>query len=188
MGDKPVLYLDDGVVLNLYATGRLPDILRELPYHSTITTYTQTTVLYLTPETDAEGTQLREALVLEDLIHAGLLAVAPTQAVDDAVAVPLSREVDDATATLIALAGCCEAHLATDDPVTRRLMHTHFPTIRLVSTLELLKTWNDVRADDSVTMTMLIQRSIQRAAFTPSQDDPCYRWWLALLQTEQHPA
>lgn len=158
--------LDACVAINLAATGRMEAIVRGLDL-----------ALVESPqvhgETPAAIEPLRAARLLTvraldtDLLRAAFVRAAP--------------HVGDGDASCIALAGELAIPLLTDDRKARRIARELYPSIRLISTLDLVA--DAARALDwsDAMLRRVAQDLCVDGRFEPPRSDPRRAWYAALL-------
>jgi hypothetical protein len=173
--------IDSCCTLNLLATGCPVVILdaTELRLFDTPQASSETMYLWTAPDLDGERT--KEAVSTVALREGGYLQTHPldSDALVDAFVVAAGR-IEDSDASCIALAGVLDLPLVTDDRKERRIAREMFPTIELISTLDLLHQasqrlpWN--RAD----LAEVALNLRWRGNFAPPRHDPLGGWYSAL--------
>ncbi|MBI4311322.1 MAG: hypothetical protein HY681_06015 [Chloroflexi bacterium] len=181
----PLLFLDAGPLLNLYATGRIRDIVLAWPSRVGVADYVlEEEALYIWGPGREPAQEDRQPVDLSPLVAEGVIAVYRLETVEErATFVDLAAFMDDGEAVTAALAAHREAAVATDDRKARRAIRERVPDVPLVSTLELLKQWADSLeppTPDELRTAMLAMQS--GATFTPGERDPLYAWWRHRLQ------
>ena len=178
------ILLDACCLLNLCSTRRLRDILEANPRQFAVATYVRDVEVIYTwsPDPAGEG-EIRDRVDLTDVIDDGLLAeidlVGPEQA---ATFVDLASSMDDGEAISGALAYHHGHALATDDRKARREMAVRLPSVRLVSTLELLKQWAETAPVTPDELQTALMAMTSGASYVPRRSDPLYDWWRRVLE------
>ena len=168
------LLIDANCLLNLYATGRLRDIVYALPYQFWVADFVvEREALFVWRRSTVDGEDVKEPVDLTLLIDEGLIQLMRLDKTkEEATFVALAAELDDGEAVTGALAfhrGCA---VATDDRKARRVLGQLSPPVELVSTLELLKRWGkeaQVPRDELGAAMAEMQSS---ASYRPGRRDP----------------
>jgi hypothetical protein len=172
---RSLLLLDACCVINLYATGRMREILRALPYRCAAARYViDREVLLLAP--DSERSHERERIDLVLVIDEGLLEVMDVESdADKQELVRLAREIDDGEAQTCALARFRGASVASDDRKVLRLLDRE--QVTAVRTAELLHEWS-LRAEPGAAIVRDALRRVEAlASFRPRAGAPLSDWW-----------
>ncbi|MBI3977411.1 MAG: hypothetical protein HY331_04410 [Chloroflexi bacterium] len=174
--------LDCCSLLNLFATGRIGEILRGVPARFAVAELVASEASYVRRGGGGPDAGQREAIDLQPLIAAGLLDVWRTEAESEFVSfVNFAALVDDGEAMTCALALHRDAVVVTDDRKARKLVLARAPQLTVLTTSQLLKVWADaVQVDGTVLKSALIDIQ-ERARFTPGKQDPLLAWWQAVL-------
>ena len=178
-----LLILDASCLLNLYATGFLRHIAATLPYQFAVAEYVlEQEALYIWhPESD-ETHKERVTVDLSQLVSDGMIHVMRLEHYEEEVTfVDLAIAMDDGEATTGALAFHRDFSVATDDRKARRVLSEQFPTVPLVSTLELLNQWAQEESVSDVEMQAAMMRMRTGASYAPGHRDPLYEWWLQVI-------
>lgn len=184
-------YIDACALLNLFATGRIEQILNDLR-DSGVTLWVMPwvlgqEVLYIYAQ---EGGVRGDAQPVDPkpLIEAGLLRVALELSgkEEQSRLIELAARVDQGEAETVAAALCRGAELITDDGKTRKLIRASYPLLTNTTTVGLVKAWSELSAVRLAPGELAqILRDIQiRGNFTPSSKDPDLAWWKQILGSE----
>lgn len=172
------LTLDACVSLNLDATGRVVEILSQLPHHFTVGRRARGEAQWLA----APGSEERERVDLEPLIAAGLLREQQLQGpAEEALFVEFGARLADGEAEAAAIAASRGYILATDDRKARRIVTERYAAVRLSSTLELLREWQLAVAPPEAEVTEALWRIAERATYRPASSHPLWAWWVDLM-------
>lgn len=182
MAKKPVV-IDACCTLNLLATGREVEIAQSLRLLLLETPQVSREPLFLSTAPDEEGARGKEPTSTAALRVAGCLEtrVLETEALIDAF-VACAERIKDTDASCIALAGVLKIPLITDDRKERRVATDIFPSIELVSTLDLV---HDAAASlrwNAGELVRVASNLRWRGNFSPPKRDPRADWYLALLE------
>jgi hypothetical protein len=176
------LVVDACCTLNLLATRRELEIVRALGLHLLDTPQVSGEPMTLWTPPDADGQRSKEPTSTGPLRRAGCLE---TRSVDgdafvDAFVTAAAR-IKDTDASCIALAGVLKLPLMTDDRKERRIARDLFPSIELVSTLDVLADAELALAWSVADLTGVAEDLRWRGNFAPPRHDPRSRWYEALL-------
>ena len=184
LSHDPLLFVDACTWINLFATGRIAEILRALPYRFAASRYVSEEEV-LTVSTGGEsgsGSGGVQHLDLRALERAGQVEIADVETRAEIVElVRFAVELDDGEASTCALAVCRGGRVATDDRKALRVLGRLTPQILTHQTPELLQEWAlaaEVR-DDQVREVLAAVRD--RGHFYPRRDAPAFVWWSGLL-------
>jgi predicted nucleic acid-binding protein len=175
--DVEVIILDACCSLNLYATGRMDEILGQLPYRFCVGRRARAEAQWLRVP-DAEE---REQVDLEPLLQATLLEELVLQAHEEACFVELAKVIADGEAEAGSLAVSRGCALATDDRKARRIIGERWPSLRLLGTLELLREWQETARPTDALLAEILRRISERATYRPRSNHPLWPWWHSLL-------
>jgi hypothetical protein len=177
------LVIDACCTLNLLATRREVEIAQALDLQLLDTPQVSGEPMTLWTPPDADGQRAKELTSTDRLRRAGRLETLPidSDALVDAF-VTAAAYIKDTDASCIALAAVLKLPLLTDDRKERRIARELFPTIELLSTLDVLAEAEialDWSADDLAAMARELR---WRGNFAPPRGDPRGTWYERLLQ------
>lgn len=182
MGDdtdpRGLTLLDACVVINLYATRRMEEIVRSVPTVVGIVDAVRREAGYVRRGGAGEDADDREAIDLAPMFTAGaLVAISPTEPELETF-LELTLQLDDGEAMTAAVALARQAVVATDE---RKAISILEGRVGIRSSLELVRTWVDARglAEDDVRTVLTDLR--QRGHYVPSERHPLRPWWDAVL-------
>lgn len=179
---RPLLFVDACTWINLFATNRIRDILRQLPFHFAVSTYVATKeVLTIRVGQEADSSSVAR-LDLGELARDGYLSLLDIETKAEMIEfVRFAAELDEGEATTSALAVCRGAGMATDDRKALRVLARFAPQTWIRQTPELLRQWAALSEtpDDDVREMLRAVRDSGR--FYPPQESPEYEWWSKLL-------
>lgn len=165
-------------LLNLAATDRLPEILRDLPYRFIVGPRVRAETLYLKHEHGRPSDRVDLSLPLAD---GSLREDALGNALDEERFLQFAAVVGNGEAEAAAIAIARGAALATDDHKVRRIVAESHPNIRLVGTLDLVQEWQILRGIPDAEVATALRRIALRASYRPRRTHPLYDWWRRLL-------
>jgi hypothetical protein len=177
------IVIDACCTLNLLATRREVEIVSALELRLLDTPMTSGEPMFLWSPPNEDGDRARLPVTTDDLRAAGRLTTRPldTEAMVDAFVAAAVR-IKDTDASCIALAGVLGVPLLSDDRKERRIATDMFPSIEIVSTLDVLH-------DASRALVWSDQELARVAAtlrwggnFAPPRSDPRADWYAALLR------
>jgi hypothetical protein len=177
---EPGLILDACVLLNLWATQRIVEIIRTLPRPCAVAQYVRDReALWVGrhrqgPAADYERIDLSE-LVACDIIE--VLALEGEEEMAHFIALASSPGLDDGEAMSGALAHSRGLVVATDDRAALATFARHHPPISTRSTASLIKHWVECASVDDTTLRTALGDIRERACFEPGVRDPLHGWW-----------
>ena len=180
--DDGVLLLDASCLLNLYATGRMIEIVAALPWQVAVVDYVlEHEALYVRAIGANDEQDETVPVDFSPLIDDGLLLVVRLENPDEEASfVGLAAVIDDGEAMTGAIALNRGYSVAIDDRKARRVLGDKAPGMRLVSTLELVQHWATAVTIEEVTLVM--QAMQHGAHYIPGQRDHLYDWWRAMME------
>lgn len=169
-----VIISDTSVLLNLLAADCLDSLTSSTGWQ-----------LAVCPIVVGETKKLRDVstgeMVVVDLtpfIISGVLQVLDmTDADEKALFVEQAGVVDDGEAMSIAIAASRNLELAIDDRQATNHSLRKFPTLRVWSTPEILKTWFESASLADGVLCAAIRRIEERARYFPAKSHPLCEWW-----------
>ena len=180
------LILDASCAINLYATGRLREIVAALDYQLFVVDYVlEREILYIrVPDATGAGEETTP-INLSPMIDDGLIQVIRFEHPNEQETyVGLASLVDDGEAMSGALALHRGCSVATDDRKARRVFAERIPSVSLVSTLELLSAWSVSASLPDAELRDAMLRLRSRASYVPARLDPLGDWWREIVTAE----
>jgi hypothetical protein len=177
------IILDACCLINLYASGRMDDILTSLSKPAYAARYVWSNeALTVNGAPDSEGDFHETSIDLGPLIGGGLLSLADLETEDEEMLfVNFAASLDDGEAITGALAAARHWCLATDDKRARNVFTDQIPQIQLMSSPELAKRWADVTAAEADEVCTVVQRIRRHGHYIPPASHPLYAWWQSHL-------
>lgn len=160
--------LDACCVINLCESGSMRDILVSLQAFVAVAEYVY------------QGEILPEAglLKLQPIVDSGLLAVTLLESEDEMISfVNFAVSLDDGEAATSAIAVNRDWAIATDDLKAIRFLEQTISSIKIVSTLDLLKHWVDNTHPPASIIKTTLENIRTQAHYVPSVRHPLYKWW-----------
>jgi hypothetical protein len=169
---SPPIILDTCVVLSLYATHRMEEVLAVQPGPILIAEAVLRESLYIHVLVD--DVREKESIDLSPLVDTGkLIVVAPESAEEFEALLEFASVLDDGEAMTCALALYRGLRIATDERKTMRLIRDR---IEVVGTLDLVRKWaGEAGAAPDEIRGMLT--AIADRGYVPSRDHQHWRWW-----------
>lgn len=174
--------IDSCCMLNLLATRREVDIVCALEIRLLDTPQTVDEPLFLWTPPGKDGERTREPATNGALRQTGHLNTRSldTDVLLDAFVAAAAR-IKDPDASCIALAGTLGLPLITDDRKERRIATDLFPSIELISTLDILHEASRALRWDAEELARVALELRWRGNFAPPRQDPRAEWYRALL-------
>jgi predicted nucleic acid-binding protein len=174
------LYLDCCVVLNVYATRRLDEILeanRGAIASSFVVAESVTKESMYVRNREGEGEE-REALDLQPSLNNGVLALERLESESEMTTfVSLAATLDDGEAETGALAFHRNGAVSTDDVAAIKTFGLLSPPLRIVRTSHLLRGWAETGLAAHAVVRQALHDIRDRARFVPNVSDPLHKWW-----------
>lgn len=166
---NPPLLLDTCVVLSLYATRRLEEILHANPGPFLIAEAVLRESLYI--YVDVDGAPEKERIPLEQFLESGVLSVIEPQSDGEFQAlIDLSLKLDEGEAMTCALALHRGYRIATDEKKTIKLIGSQ---VSIVGTLDMVREWAGAASVPQAMMREVLA-AIENRGYVPGAD---YSWW-----------
>ena len=179
-----VLILDASTVICLYASGKMADILRDVPPQITVAGYVaQHETQYISSPADASGQKQKIPIDLSPIIREGLINIVDPQGEQEAkIQLSLAARIRGMGEVVTgAIAISRNWGIVVDDRKARRLFYEMAPQIQLLYTLDLVKNWIDIHQPDHEEILEALNRIREGAAFVPGKQDPNHAWWEKIL-------
>jgi len=179
--DRRPLILDACVVLNLFATRRMDEILHAQGVEVLVAERVRKESLKVGHGRADDVSAEPELVNLAPFIESGILQFARLNGNAEFTAfVRLARDLDDGEAECGAIAMCRGWRVATDDKKARRVFAGLAPAVTGVRTSEMIRVWVE-RAGAAADVVRDALRDIRvRARFEPPPTDPLWQWWMKL--------
>ena len=173
-----VAVLDACVLLNLFASRRVEEILASLPFRCLVASQVRREALWYLGASDKDDDRLqRHEIVLDPLIAAGRIQVAELTVDEEGLLVELAQNLGDGEAASGALAIGRAAFVATDDVKAVRVFRQLEPPLRTAGTPTLLRWWEERSGASASAITSTLQAIRRGARFSPRADAADASWW-----------
>jgi hypothetical protein len=176
--------LDSCVVLNLWASRRIAEIIRTLSAPCTVANYVRDReALWVGRHRNGPSADY-ERVDLGQLVASGVLEVLALEGDEEMahfVALASSPALDDGEAMTGALAHARSLVVATDDRAAVATFARHNPPIPTCSTASLVKHWAECASIDAAMLRAALIDIRDRAYFEPGVRDPLQGWWHAAV-------
>ena len=176
------IVIDACCTLNLLATRREIEIVSALKLRLLDTPLTRGEPIFLWGPPNEEGERERHPATTNALREGGWLTTRPldAEALVDAF-VAAAAQIGDTDASCIALAGVLGVPLLSDDRKERRIAMEMFPSIELVSTLDILHDASRSLGWSAQELARVAVALRWGGNFAPPRKDPRAGWYAALL-------
>ncbi len=182
--ETSLLFLDACCIINLYATGYIEDILRDLPYHFAVSrVVAEREVLSVRLAEGPEGHRGREPVSLGELESLGVLTIMDVASKEEKAAFAgFATELDDGEASVCALAVLHAGGVATDDRKALRILAATGLEGPTLQTPELLFDWTRREQVPEKQVQEMLRAVRDRASFLPRRSAPHFLWWNGILR------
>jgi len=182
--ESPILLFDACCLINLFASGRIEEILDCLPFRcATSRLVASREVLAIAVEAFATEPLGREIIPpgrLESMPNLALLDLETDQELAGFVGFAL--ELDDGEASVCSLAVARGGGVATDDRKALRIMAGLTPPVLTVQTPELLYEWAERLKLPEAEIRSALRQVQRRGRFYPRVGAPRFEWWETFFQ------
>lgn len=172
-----IIVLDACVLLNLFATGRVEDILGSLSSRCLVSSYARREALwYLVPGDRPENMERRD-IELEPVAAAGLIEIVELTIDEQNTFIELARELGDGEAASGAIAASRSAAVATDDAKAHQVFARRTPAIPVATTAALLRSWEERSAVSRTDVAGTLEAIRLGARYLPKGRGDDAVWW-----------
>ncbi len=174
--------LDACCIINLYASGRIREILEAIPTSVSIAAYVREQEALFVGSSDGSGG--KERIDLQLLIDQGLLrSVQPETEEENILFVNFAAELgDDGEAITGAIAVQRNWAIGTDDRGAIRFFQRAAPRFQIISSLELIKYWADTIELPATEVGAVLRNVRICGRYQPHSTHVLYAWWQSLEQ------
>jgi hypothetical protein len=166
------LILDTCVVLSLFATRRIEEILNANGGPFLIAEAVRRETLYIHIMVD--GIREKAPIVLDPLLQSGMLAVVEPESEEELQSlIAYSLQLDEGEAMTCALARHRGYRMATDEKKTIKLIGSQ---VEIVGTLDMMCTWETATGVSRATMREVLA-AIEDRGYVPGPTHKHYEWW-----------
>ena len=170
------VFLDACCLINLFATGRIEEVLHALPFRFAVSRYV---IDHEILRVFAEGTSRRFRQLDLDLLTSSELLVVEDLASNDELAefVRFATVLDDGEASICALAMTRGGAVATDDRKALRTLRERVPSAPTLQTPELIYRWVQACTVSRAEISRVLSAVRDQARFVPRKQAPHSDWW-----------
>ncbi len=185
MNDAPsfrhdCVILDASTVINLYATGRMTEIIRSLPARCAVSSFVkEKEALFVQEPSDEIEDRQRTPIELGSLIAAGLLEVCShnSPSIANNIIVLADAGIRGMGETISAAIALDEGWgIVLDDRSATKKLLARFPRIQTLTTFHLIKYWADQESINKVVISEVLKNIRVRANYDIARDHPLYAW------------
>ena len=185
MNDAPsfrhdCVILDASTVINLYATGRMTEIIRSLPARSAVSSFVkEKEALFVQEPSDEIEDRQRTPIELGSLIAAGLLEVCShnSPSIANNIIVLADAGIRGMGETISAAIALNEGWgIVLDDRSATKKLLARFPHIQTLTTFHLIKYWANEENVKTVVISEVLKNIRIRANYDIARDHPLYAW------------
>ena len=174
-----LVLLDACCVINLFATGRVEEMLRVLPYRFAVSQLVaEEEVLSIRSDPGSPEQPNRTPVSPRELESTGYLEIMDVATPEERTEFArFALDLDDGEASICALAVIHGGGVATDDRKALRILEVSAAQVKTLQTPELLYEWarRSVAPPKEVRQVLLAIRD--RARFYPRRAAPHFSWW-----------
>ncbi len=180
-----IVLLDTCCLINLFASGRIEEVLSVLPAGFCVAERVTEEALYILSEEGEDAPAHREAINVQPFMVAGLLGILrPESEEEPAAYIDFAAGLDDGEAMTCALAVNRTYDVATDERKTIRILGERAPYVVVHTTVSLIKAWADISLVERTIVRQVLQSVQIRGRFRPGRHEPLSPWWEAMVQEE----
>ncbi len=175
-----ILISDTSVLLNLVAADCLSSLCHATGWQFVVCS----AVLNETKKLRDVSTGEMVLVDLSPMIQAGLLHVIDMiEPEEKVIYIDQAAVVDDGEAMSMAIAAYRSLELAIDDRQATNHSKRAFPNLRIWSTPEILKAWDESTILPTGALGLAIRNIEERARYFPAKSHPLSRWWQEAKRT-----
>ena len=174
------IILDACVIMNLYTSGQMEDILSAIKETFTVAIYVvEIEALSVYAKSKSDVLSEKEMVQLQPLIDKGLLLTVDLESeAEKASFLSLSAQrLDDGEAITMAIAKHRKWAVATDDRRAIRIFSSQYGHIQIISTPELIKHWQESKKPEPRVLYQTIVDVESKANYLVGKNHPLYKWW-----------
>jgi hypothetical protein len=173
------IILDACCIINIYASGRMGDILASIPRSVTVAAYVryhEARAVYT-----ADGSGVQEVIDLNPYVDQGLLHMVDlVTAGENANYINFAASLgDDGEAITGAIAAERDWAIGTDDRAATKFFRQRCPQLQIISSLELLKHWAEATQIRPTELGQALRLVRIRGKYQPHARHLLYAWWQA---------
>jgi len=170
--------LDACCIINLYASGRMGDILRSLASSAAVAAYVRDEETIRIYSGSSEQAKKYEMINLEPFIACNLLTiVSPESRAENNTFVRFAATLGNGEAVTGAIALHRNWSICSDDRKAVAFFARNTPHLQLISTLELVKHWVDTSDVSFAIVHEALHNMRIQARYAPIANHKLYGWW-----------
>lgn len=174
-----IVVLDASCFINLYATGNVRRLLRDLGWSWYLPRAVRVEAFY-TRARDEHGDIVRAPIDTRTLLQDGLIRDVDAGDTEEVSRyVQLAADLDDGEAMALAIANHRGWKLATDDRKARRLARDL--AVEVVTTPEVMREWTNTAKLTPIEVVQILRNVEFGARFVPAEHMPEFKWWMDSL-------
>jgi hypothetical protein len=166
------LILDACCAINLFATNHAGPILRSVGCPIVVARYVAEREMLSLAALPLSGDE-----TLDERLARHATAIIDLQEEEEEHFFALAAQMDDGEAITAAIAISRHWAIATDERKVGLILNRIAPTIRVVTTPELVKHWAEQSAVDGILLHSVLADIEAKARFYPWKAHPLYEWW-----------
>lgn len=173
------LILDASCLINLYASGKMEDILKAVPESVVVADYVlHQESLWIYDGPSEAVREKKRPIDLQPFVSSHLLQVVDIEFPEEAnLFVEFATKMDDGEALTGAIAVHRRWAIVVDDKRARNFFQREFSDLQMVYSLEIVKHWaTTTKAPDAVVSTVLWGIR-NRGVYVPANNHPLWVWW-----------
>ena len=176
---SPYIILDACCLINLYASGRLGEIVASMPERFAVASYVkekECLCIYDGPPSNVRKS--KKQIDIEQLIQEGKIEIAFLVGDKESIIhINLAFELDDGEAYTGAIAANRRWIVGTDDKKAIATFGKSPYHLQVVSSIELVKKWAEKIKPSSDLLRDVLHEIRTRASYEPGNNHPLRSWW-----------
>lgn len=173
------IILDACIVMNLYASGQMENILTAISEMFAVAPYVVEIEALSIYANSKHTPNKKERIQLQSFLDKGLLLAVDLESADERASFLAfsSQRLDDGEAITMAIAQHRHWAVATDDRRAIHIFNSQGNHIQILSTPELIKHWQErARPSPNVLYQTIIDIEL-KANYLVGKNHPLYQWW-----------
>lgn len=178
---QQMVLLDASCVLNLFATGRIEDILRAFPARFGVVAKVREESLFVLRGGGGADAEERDPVDLAPLIQSGLLIELDLAPDEQPTFVAFAARLDDGEAATCAVAVHRGMAVTIDERKGRNVLASSAPVVVAYRTLDFVRHWAEGETIPPAEVERTLRAIRERGRFMPGRGDPHKTWWETIL-------
>jgi hypothetical protein len=177
------IIIDACCAINLYASGRMGEMLSAVPKRIAIGELVYSTEMLKIWGDPSKGTTQSEAIDVQNLVDSGVLSVVTLESGDEEVTfVNFAAALrDDGEAYTGAIALHRNWAIATDDRRAINYFKQEAKHLQIITTPELIKHWVDTTGPQDNLVREVLRNVQVQGRYRPHKDHPLLAWWQSFI-------